>query len=212
MKKLYKLYYNPKVIGVKNIPSKGPAVLCGNHLNNLDSSIISSTVKRNILWLNNNENEVNKELENNGIVGIFPEKYINIYRLVQLEIMALEKEIIKFNSNKHLRGTDCMTEVARIKNKINEQMAYLDQIKKKLSLMGIKINDYDILLPFNDIAITLAKKYNAFIVPFAITGSISFLSHDLTVRFGEAIKVNGSIETEKNILKENIKKLIYKNY
>ena len=48
--KFFKLYYNPKIIGAKNIPSNGPVILCGNHLNPLDYKLVSCATKRNIVW------------------------------------------------------------------------------------------------------------------------------------------------------------------
>ena len=124
--KFFKLYYNPKIIGAKNIPSNGPVILCGNHLNPLDYKLVSCATKRNIVWYKqNNLEEVKKELKNNGIVGIFPEKVINIYRLLQIDIMLLEQEINKINSCKYMRGTECMNEVARIRNKIGLKISII---------------------------------------------------------------------------------------
>lgn len=210
--KFFKLYYNPKIIGAKNIPSNGPVILCGNHLNPLDYKLVSCATKRNIVWYKqNNLEEVKKELKNNGIVGIFPEKVINIYRLLQIDIMLLEQEINKINSCKYMRGTECMNEVARIRNKIGLKLQEIDLIKNQLSLSGISVKDFDVILPFNDDAIKLSNEYSALIVPFALTNDYSFRSNNLKVIFGKSCTISDN-NMDKEILENKVRKLIYKNY
>ena len=208
----FKLCYRPKTIGAKNIPIEGPVILCGNHLDEYDSKLVSCATKRKIVWLNNNLDEVKKQLENGGIVGIFPEKVINIYRLVQLKIMFLEQEIIRVNNNKHMRGTDCMTEVAHIQSKIGGELQKIDLIKKQLLLFGITINEFDVILPFNNEVINLSLEYNAKIVPFALTNDYNFRSNNLKVIFGKSYEPKESVNIEKNKLEEKVRKLIYKNF
>ena len=59
------IYYHPQVIGKKNIPNTGKLVLCGNHLDERDSMIISSVIKRNVYWLDgtNIQEQTNNAIE-----------------------------------------------------------------------------------------------------------------------------------------------------
>ena len=210
--KLFELYYNPKIIGKKNIPDNGPTILCGNHLDELDFKLVKCATKRDIVWFDNNLVEAKKQLENNGVVGIFPEGVINIYRLLQFKIMNLEQEIIRINNSKHMRGTDCMTEVARLQTKIAKEFQNIDLIKKQLSLRGIKVNDFDVILPFGNESINLALEFGAKIVPFALTNNYYFRSKDLKIFFGNSYEPQGNDKEEKYNLEEKVRKLIYKNF
>lgn len=211
-KVLFKLYYNPRIMGAKNIPSNGPTILCGNHLDELDSELVSCATKRKVVWLNNdNMDEVKGQLDDGGVVGIFPEKVINIYRLQQLKIMLLEDKIVQINCSRHMRGTDCMTEVARLQTRINDELNNLSLVKEQLISFGINVIDYDILLPFDDAAFKLAREFSAKIVPFGLSGDYSFLSRNLEIRFGEPIIYN-DLNENNNKLRRDVKQLIYKSF
>lgn len=43
-----KLFYRIKVIGKKNIPEEGAAIICPNHIHSLDSSLIIASLKRKV--------------------------------------------------------------------------------------------------------------------------------------------------------------------
>ena len=70
------------------------------------------------------------------------------------------------------------------------------------------------LLPFKFGAVSMAKKTNAYIVPFGLTGDYKFRSKNLTIRFGKPYKITGELEVENkkleeivsNLMKENLKK------
>ena len=99
---IFKLYYNPKIIGKENIPSKGPIIVAGNHVHLFDQCLTILSTKRYLCYMAKKEyfddkkvawffkgngcipvdrtkkdtNAKEKALEvlnNNGAIGIFPE-------------------------------------------------------------------------------------------------------------------------------------------
>ena len=96
-----KVFYHPKFIGTENIPEKDKVILAGTHINNLDCFMLMSSTKRSIHFLAKKElwafpqgiifanmglipvdrsikdstplNIAKDYLEQNGIIGIFPE-------------------------------------------------------------------------------------------------------------------------------------------
>lgn len=73
---------------------------------------------------------------------------------------------------------------------------------------GTRNKTDDILLPFKYGAVSLSKKTNAYIVPFAITGKYRLFNNGLTIRFGEGFTVSGDLDEANNLLKDKIKDLI----
>ena len=101
----FRLRYNPTIIGKRNIPKSGPAILIANHTNNLDFISMGITTNRSISFLAKNTLfkgplkailnlfgvisvdrtkkdksvliNASKILKNNKIVGIFPEGTFN---------------------------------------------------------------------------------------------------------------------------------------
>ena len=70
------------------------------------------------------------------------------------------------------------------------------------------------LLPFKFGAVSMAKKTNATLVPFGITGDYSFRSKDLTIRIGKPFKIKDMTLEEANakleqtigdLMRENLK-------
>ena len=104
-KVIFKILYRPKIVGSENIPKKGRIILAGNHTNNLDCAILLSSTRRCIHFLAKEElfngkfgfffrwlglipvkrkshdgkalPTSIKYLENEKLIGIFPEGTIN---------------------------------------------------------------------------------------------------------------------------------------
>ncbi len=67
------------------------------------------------------------------------------------------------------------------------------------------------LLPFKFGAVSMAKKSNATIIPFGLTGDYKFRSKNLTVRFGKPFKVTDDLEKANEKLYNEVKHLMEEN-
>lgn len=67
---------------------------------------------------------------------------------------------------------------------------------------GTRNRTDNVLLPFKYGAVSMAKKTDAYLVPFAIKGDYKFRSKNLTYRFGKPFKVNEMELDEANKLLE----------
>ncbi len=77
---------------------------------------------------------------------------------------------------------------------------------------GTRNRTKELLLPFKFGAVSLAKKTDAYIVPFGLTGDYKFRSKNLTVRYGKPFKVGDmSLEEANQKLTKEVEKLIKKN-
>mgnify|MGYP003299992906 CR=1 FL=1 len=99
---IFKLYYNPRIIGKENIPKEGPIIVAGNHVHLFDQCLTILSTKRYLCYMAKKEYFDNKKvawffkangcipvdrskkdsnakeaalsvLKNNGAIGIFPE-------------------------------------------------------------------------------------------------------------------------------------------
>lgn len=99
---IFKLYYNPRIIGKENIPKEGPIIVAGNHVHLFDQCLTILSTKRYLCYMAKKEYFDNKKvawffkgngcipvdrskkdpnakeaaldvLRNNGAIGIFPE-------------------------------------------------------------------------------------------------------------------------------------------
>ncbi len=91
------------------------------------------------------------------------------------------------------KGTGC----------ISVDRAHGDKVAQALAISVLKDNGAiglfpegtrnktdEILLPFKYGAVAMAKKTNAYLVPFGITGDYKFRSKNLTIRYGKPFKVD----------------------
>lgn len=77
---------------------------------------------------------------------------------------------------------------------------------------GTRNKTNELLLPFKFGAVSMAKKTDAYLVPFGITGDYKFRSKNLIIRYGKPFKVtNMELEDANNLLYEKVKKLMEEN-
>ncbi len=76
---------------------------------------------------------------------------------------------------------------------------------------GTRNRTKELLLPFKFGAVSLAKKTNALIVPFAITGKFKLFEKNLSIIFDKPFKVGNDLEKANNLLKNKIKNLLINN-
>lgn len=115
---LFKMLYTPKIIGTENISKNGRLILAGNHTNNFDSALLISSTKREIHFLakielfkgikkilfsnmglipvNRNKKDhkaletAYNYLENNKLIGIFPEGTFGNGKILPFKIGAVK--------------------------------------------------------------------------------------------------------------------------
>ena len=76
---------------------------------------------------------------------------------------------------------------------------------------GTRNKTDQLLLSFKFGAVSMAKKMDAYLVPFAITGDYKFRSKNLTIRYGKPFKVtNMDLESANKKLYNCVKKLMTK--
>ena len=74
---------------------------------------------------------------------------------------------------------------------------------------GTRNRTKEVLLPFKFGAVSMAKKTDAYLVPFSVTGDYRFRSNNLVYRFGKPFKIdNMSLEDANKFLEEKILDLI----
>lgn len=74
---------------------------------------------------------------------------------------------------------------------------------------GTRNKTQEFLLPFKFGAVSMAKKTDAYLVPFGITGDYIFRSKNLVIKYGKPFKVTDmEVEEANNLLYETVKKLM----
>lgn len=178
---IFKLYYNPKIIGKENIPKDGPILIAGNHKHLYDQCLAIIATKRGIHYMAKKEYFDNKKtawfFKANGCISVDRSK--KDPKAVELALSVL----------KDGGAIGLFPEGTRNKTK-------------------------EFLLPFKFGAVSMAKKTDAYIVPFGLTGDYKFRSKNLTIRFGKPFKVtkmeldkaNEKLYTEVyKLMKQNLK-------
>ncbi len=113
------------------------------------------------------------------------------------------------------KGTGCIS-VDR-KTKDNEAVSSALEILKEKGAIGLfpegtRNKTKKFLLPFKFGTVSMAKKTDATIVPFGITGSYKFRSKDLTIRYGTPFKIGKmTLEEANDKLYKEVEKLMKLN-
>ena len=175
---IFKLYYNPKIIGKENIPSKGAILIVGNHKHLYDQCLTIISTKRGIHYM------AKKEYFDNKKVAWF------------------------------FKGTGCIR-VDRSKKDSKSVELALSVLRDNgvigLFPEGTRNRTKEILLPFKFGAVSMAKKTDAYLVPFGITGDYKFRSKNLTIEYGKPFKVSDmELEEANKKLYNEVKRLIEK--
>ena len=187
-KPIFLIRFRPNIINKSNIPKKGAVIFCGNHRNHLDPFCAICSTKRIIHYT------AKKELMNGG------DALIEKPNLLALKLNSLLLKSVGTISVDRDGDTSKATDIVA-------------QYLIKGSAIGIfpegtRNKTDEVLLPFKFGAVSLAKKTDAFIMPFAITGKYQ-KNGNLTVRFGEPFKVGEmSLDEANNELRQKILALI----
>ena len=150
-------------------------------------------------------------------IGIFPEGTRNIYHPLKLKIEEIKNQMERTRIQYRQRLIDNI-EYNNIMNYYKEQLLNIDKevdiVRSKLKKRDIELIEDDLVLPFKYGAVSMARVTGAVIVPFAVTGSFSFRSKDLMVRFGEGFSVYryDNLELANDKLRNDVIKLVKKNY
>lgn len=126
--------------------------------------------------------------------------------------MMAKKELFESRfTNFFFRSMGCIPVNRSIhdKNAKNEAV----EVLKNNEVLGIfpegtvnKTNE--IVLPFKYGAVSFAKKTNAYIVPFAITGKYKIFKRSIKITYGKPYKVKQDLEVENNRLMNTVKRMI----
>ena len=113
------------------------------------------------------------------------------------------------------KSVGCIPVNRQIKDE-NAKNSALEVLKEKGAIgifpEGTRNKTKEFLLPFKFGAVSMAKKTNATIIPFGLTGDYKFRSKNLTARFGAPFKVeNMTLEEANEKLYNEIKKLMDEN-
>ena len=170
---IFKIYYNPKIIGKENIPKQGAIIIAGNHKHLYDQCMAIISTKRGIHYMAKKEYFDSKKtawfFKMAGCISVDRSKK---------DPVAKEKAISVLNDG---GAIGIFPEGTRNKTK-------------------------EFLLPFKFGAVSMAKKTDAYIVPFGITGDYKFRSKNLIATFGKPFKVT-NMELDK--ANEKLYKKVY---
>lgn len=175
----------------------------------------------------NAKSEAREILNNKGAIGLFPEGTRNEVTSKEEEIQKISKilnisteEVLSKLKNKCTRTTqiNLLIELSKdhkiTKDELKEYIldadnALLKLYKKKI----ITKEDYkeSLLLPFKFGAVSLAKKTNSLIIPFATVGDYNGEKEQLITRIGEPIDISSmELEDANKLLREKIIDLMQK--
>ena len=176
----------------------------------------------------NAKSEARAILHSKGCIGLFPEGTRNEVTCKESELEKLEKilniskeEIIEKIKDKSIRTTQVNLLIElKNQNKITKDELkefVLDADNALLKLLKKKVitkSEYEesLLLPFKFGAVSLAKKENALIIPFATVGLYNKEKDQLITRIGKPLDISGmDLEEANALLRKTMIKLMQKS-
>lgn len=177
---IFKILYFPRYYNVNNIPKKGAVILAGNHTNNLDAAMMVGSPNRVVHML------AKKELFNTKFKNWFFRSMACIPVDRSIHDENAKSEAISYLENNEAIGIFPEGTVNKTKGTDHEEY----------------------ILPFKYGAVSFAKKTGAYIVPFAINGKYKLFKKSIKITYGKPYKVTGNLETENEILRNKVQKLM----
>lgn len=172
---LFKLYYNPKIIGKENIPTTGPILVVGNHKHIMDQCGPIISTKRVLHYMAKKE--------------YFDGKFAWFFKVMGC-----------ISVNRSIKDTSAKEKAISVLENGGAIGLFPE---------GTRNRTKDVLLPFKFGAVSMAKKTDAYLVPFSITGDYKFRSKNLVYTFGKPFKVTDmEMEDANRLLEKTIKDLI----
>lgn len=176
----------------------------------------------------NAKSEARAILHDKGCIGLFPEGTRNEVTCKDAELEKLEKilniskeEIINKIKYKSIRTTqvnlliDLEKQKRITKKELKEYVLDADNaLLKLLKAKKITKEEYDesLLLPFKFGAVSLAKKENALIIPFATVGLYNGQKDQLVTRIGKPLDIsNMDLEEANKLLRKTMINLMQKS-
>lgn len=161
---IYRIYYNPKIIGKENIPKEGAIIVAGNHKHVMDQCGPILATKRPIHYMAKKE--------------YFDGKTAWFFKMMGC-----------ISVNRAIHDDEAKAKA----------LAVLDD-GKALGIFpeGTRNKTDAFLLPFKFGCVSMAKKKDAYIVPFSVTGDYKFRSKNLVYRIGKPFKVTNMDLAEAN--------------
>ncbi len=228
IKTIFMPLYHPKIFNKEMIPKDEPVIFCGNHLHVWDQVPVICSTNKTIHWMAKQEYFDSKMAWLYKMFECIPvDRYNNPHQSMEIAIEYLKRgdSIGLFpegTRNKLYFAKQYYLSVLNECNKINDNLYYekLKEAKERLEIVKNDlekrhIKDYDesdILLPFKNGAVRMAKETNTLIVPFGITGDYKINNKNLILSYGKPIDVkNCTIEEANLLLRDSIKKLVLKN-
>ena len=181
---IYKLLFFPRYYGVNNIPKEGAVILAGNHTSNLDAAMMVGSPNRVVHMI------AKKELFNTKLKNWFFRSMACIPVDRSIHDEKCKNEAIEYLERGEAIGLFPEGTVNKTK--------------------GTEHEEY--LLPFKFGAVSLAKKENALIIPFATTGLYNGEKEQLITRIGKPLDISGmELEDANKLLRETMIKLMQKS-
>ena len=176
----FRIKFKPTIIGKENIPRKGPIILCGNHKHVHDQYNVMIVTPRLVHYMAKDE--------------YFKGPHAWFYKLGQC--IPVDRTI-----HDELAKSKALEVLNR-----GEALGIFPEGTRNKTIGTDKEVD---LLPFKFGAVSLAKKTNALIVPFGISGEYTGKDGKLTTRIGKPFSVEDmDLDKANKVLREKILKLM----